>query len=98
MKSIPPFQLIPKALSEEARKMPRFKWAEAIIGTRHKLGGEPDFIQKTTVPHCKECNKEMVFYAQLDSINDEFCIGDCGMIYVFICFECLSSVSIIQSY
>ena len=28
----------------------------------------------------------MTYYAQLDSINDEFCIADCGMIYVFVCF------------
>lgn len=29
----------------------------------------------------------MSFYAQLDSINDEFCVADVGLIQVFVCFE-----------
>jgi hypothetical protein len=39
----------------------------------------------------------MTFYGQLDSINDDICIADCGMVYVFICFECYKSIAIIQS-
>jgi len=39
----------------------------------------------------------MTFYAQLDSISDEICIADCGMIYVFVCFGCYQSTSIVQS-
>src|SRR5260221_600456 len=40
----------------------------------------------------------MSFYGQLDSINDEFCIADCGMICVFICFGCNTTLSMIHSY
>jgi len=36
-------------------------------------------------------------YAQLGSLNDEFVIADCGMVYVFVCFECNEVKSIIQS-
>jgi hypothetical protein len=39
----------------------------------------------------------MTFYAQLDSINDEFCLADVGMIYVFVCFDCYDTKSILQS-
>ncbi len=30
----------------------------------------------------------MSFYGQLDSINDDICIADAGLISVFICFKC----------
>ena len=40
----------------------------------------------------------MTFYGQLDSINDEFRLGDCGMVYVFVCFDCIEVTSLIQSY
>lgn len=39
----------------------------------------------------------MTFLAQIDSMNDEFCIADCGMVYVFICFEDNDVASFIQS-
>ncbi|CAN7721300.1 hypothetical protein LJR290_006098 [Variovorax sp. LjRoot290] len=39
----------------------------------------------------------MTFYAQLDSINDEVVLADCGMIYVFVCFDCFETKSILQS-
>ena len=39
----------------------------------------------------------MTFYAQLDSINDDFCLADCGMIFVFVCFECFETKSVLQS-
>ena len=97
MKKIPPFRLEPKALNNEAMNLKKFKWADDEIGTRHKLGGEPDFIQGEDVPICEDCGHKMSFYGQLDSINDEFCIADCGMIYVFFCFDCNSTKSIVQS-
>ncbi|MBN2894051.1 MAG: hypothetical protein JXL97_19430 [Bacteroidales bacterium] len=95
---IPPFKLIAEPLNEEAKKLPPFKWADDEIGKRHQLGGKPQFIQNAEIPICPECKKQMTFYGQLDSINDEFIIADCGMIYVFLCFECNESKSIIQSY
>jgi len=39
----------------------------------------------------------MSFYGQLDSMNDEFVLADCGIIYVFVCFDCLQTKSILQS-
>ncbi len=76
MKTIPPFKLEPKPLNEEAKNLPKFKCAGEEIGTRHQLGGNPDFIQKTEWPVCPSCGNKMTFYAQLDSINDEYIIAD----------------------
>lgn len=98
VRKIPPFKLIPQALNEEALKLPKFKWASDEIGTRHQLGGKPFFLQGEIFPSCSGCNKKMTFYAQLDSINDEFQIADCGIIYVFLCFDCNETQSLIQSY
>jgi uncharacterized protein YwqG len=97
MRAIPPFKLVPEPLDQEAAALPPFKWAGGDIGQRHRLGGSPDFIQADEVPTCS-CGRTMAFYAQLDSINDEFILGDCGMIYVFVCFDCLETKSILQSF
>ncbi|MGJ5082654.1 hypothetical protein [Bradyrhizobium sp. HKCCYLS3013] len=97
MKVIPPFQLVPEPLDDVAREMPPFKLAPKPIGRRHRLGGSPDFIQGDEWPTCKTCRVKMTFYGQLDSINDEICIADCGMIYVFLCFDCYASESFVQS-
>ena len=48
-------------------------------------------------PHCPNGHGAMSFYGQLDSINDDLCLGDCGMIYVFFCFDCFESTSLLQS-
>jgi hypothetical protein len=97
-KSIPPIRLIPKPLNDAAKKLPKFRWAGKEIGTRHRLGGEPDWIQGEETPECPDCDEPMTFYGQLDSINDEFIIADCGMIYVFFCFDCLEAEAIVQFY
>ena len=97
MKPIPPFQLVPVPLSEDAANLPPFKWAGKQIGKRHRLGGEPEFLQDSEIPACT-CGKQMTFYGQLDSINDEFILADCGMIYVFVCFDCFQTKSVLQSY
>jgi hypothetical protein len=39
----------------------------------------------------------MNFYAQLDSINDDFVLGDVGMVYVFVCFYCQEAHATIHS-
>ena len=98
MKSILPFKLVPQPLSGAAAALPKFKYAGEEMGTRHQLGGDPNFLQPADWPACPSCKKHMTFYAQLDSINDEFCIGDCGMIYVFVCLHCLEVHSFVQSY
>jgi len=97
MRDIPPFRLTPEPLTDEAAALPPFKWAGEDIGRRHRLGGSPDFIQSSYFPQCS-CGKEMTFYAQLDSINDEIILADCGMIYVFVCFYCFETKSVLQSY
>jgi hypothetical protein len=96
MRKIPPFKLVAQPLTDEAASLSPFKWANDDIGKRHRLGGDPDFIQKIDLPKCS-CGKNMTFYAQLDSIND-FVLADCGMIYIFVCFDCFESKSVLQSY
>ena len=98
MRPIPPFKLVPEPLDESAATLPKFRWAGEGIGLRHRLGGVPEFIQSAEWPDCPTCKAQMTFYAQLDSINDDFCIADCGMIYVFLCFECLVVETVVQSY
>ena len=78
--------------------MPPFKWASPEVGARHRLGGDPEFLQAgDEVPKCPGCRERMTFYAQLDSINDDFCLADVGLLYVFICFDCLTTASFISS-
>ena len=97
MRSIPPFKLLPQPLTEEAAELPTFRSAGPEIGTRHRLGGEPSFIQPANYPSYADCGETMTFYGQLDSINDEFVLADVGLVFVFVCFECFSSASFIQS-
>jgi|SRR5688572_25191365 hypothetical protein len=98
MKTIPTFKLVPEPVTDEARHLPKFRWAGKEVGTRHQLGGPPARpISDDSWPHCQDCNDRMTFYGQLDSINDEFCIADAGLIYVFICFECNEVKAIIET-
>lgn len=80
--------------SPEAKRSIGFKW-NVEAGGRCKLGGEPDWIQEPERPAC--CGSPMVFYGQLDSIGDDFMLADCGMIFVFVCFDCYGTKSILQS-
>lgn len=95
MRPIPPFKLVPQPLNEEAAALPPFRWTSGEEGKRHRLGGEPEFLQMPDYPKCS-CGEQMTFYGQLDSINDEFVLADCGIIYVFVCFDCLETKSILQ--
>jgi uncharacterized protein YwqG len=83
------------------------------LGLRSKLGGLPDWDQNDETPTCPSCNQEMVFIGQLDSFeHDEahnphrkncigcdqhYMFGDVGLIYIFFCFACQESISIVQS-
>jgi hypothetical protein len=89
-----PLQVVPT--SSEARELVGFKWASPEVGTRHKLGGSPEWLQQPEVPICS-CGKSMSFYGQLDSIGDDVCLADCGIIYVFVCFGCFETKSVLQS-
>ena len=82
------------------------------LGVRSKLGGEPDWVQVPEVPKCRECKQPMTFIAQIDSIEhderhnphaidclsgqQQYMFGDVGMIYVFMCFGCMETKSIVQ--
>lgn len=83
--------------SDEARAIMGFKWADAEVGTRHKIGGAPDFQQDPHVPVCPTCGESMTFYGQLDSVGDRLILADCGLVYVFVCFDCYQTASFIQS-
>jgi hypothetical protein len=39
----------------------------------------------------------MTFYGQLDSINDEFVLADVGLVFVFVCFDCFTSMSVVPT-
>jgi hypothetical protein len=99
---IPEIKIILNPETDEAKNSIGFKWAGEdsegrIVGSRHKIGREPDWLQSDETPVC-ECGKKMSFYGQFDSLGDDICLGDCGIVYVFVCFECFTTQSIIQSY
>lgn len=99
MERLPEYKLELIPQSEEAKQTRHFSencWKD--LGYRFKLGGTPDFIQGEDWPICPHCHQKMSFYAQLDAIGESIDIADCGMIYVFLCFDCYETKSIVQSY
>ena len=82
------------------------------LGVRSKLGGGPDWVQNPEVPKCSDCKQPMTFIAQIDSMEhdeehnphaidcssgqQQYMFGDVGMIYVFMCFGCMNTKSLIQ--
>ena len=96
MNLIPPFKLIAEPLNDDSANLPPFKWAGGEIGKRHRIGGKPDLIVEADFPIC-ECGKQMTFYGQLDSLNDEYDLADCGIIQVFVCFDCFQTKSVLSS-
>lgn len=100
MTVLPPFKLVPEPLDDEARDaMQPNPNVDPEIGTRHRLGGQPDFIQQDEIPTCQYCHKPMTFYAQLDAIGhaSEYDIADAGLIYVFLCFDDFEAQAIVHS-
>lgn len=97
MSQIPeiPFVLAPQ--TDEAKSVIGFKMNDKM-GKKSKLGGEPEWIQHDETPICVSCAEAMTFYGQLDCIGDNFSLGDCGMIYVFVCLKCLETKSFLQCY
>lgn len=96
MRTLPPFKLVPVPMRNYSRPVSFGPNAEGF-GERHQLGGLPEFIEPDTdVPTCR-FGKPMTFYAQLDSISEEFMIADRGMIYVFICLDCFEVKAVVQS-
>ena len=80
------------------------------IGMRSKLGGKPDWCQSAKVPNCSDCGAPMSFIAQIDSMEhkegynphavdydkQDYMFADVGMIYVFMCFDCMETQSVLQ--
>lgn len=82
------------------------------LGLRSKLGGTPDWDQAEETPTCPECKEKMSFVAQIDSIEhdakhnphaidclsdqQQYMFSDVGMLYVFCCFDCNTSASVMQ--
>jgi hypothetical protein len=98
-KEIPEYALELIPVDENAKNNRIFSkhcWKE--LGKRFKIGGKPSFIQDPEYPRCPYCQKDMIFYAQLDTVSDKYDIGDSGLIYVFYCFDCNEAKAIVQSY
>ena len=82
------------------------------LGLRSKLGGTPDWDQEGETPTCPECEEKMSFVAQIDSIehdskhnphaidalsdHQQYMFSDVGMLYVFCCFNCNTTASVMQ--
>lgn len=93
----PEIPLLPSPTTAEGGATVGFKWAGPTAGHRHKVGGDPDWLQGPEVPSCPECHTPMSFYGQLDSVGDDMTLVDVGMIYVFVCFDCYTTKSVLQS-
>ena len=94
MKKIPEIKLSPKAETKEAKHVLGFEPSDTFWGSC-KYGGEPDWIQDPFEPEC--CGKPMTFYAQIDGLHNDFELADSGIIYVFVCMNCYSAFSEMQS-
>jgi hypothetical protein len=84
---IPEIKLVPLLDTEETRKAVGYKWNKNA-GTRHKLDGEPEGLNLEEYPLCNSCNSTMTFYAQIDSIGEDYDLADCMVIHQFVCFDC----------
>lgn len=98
MTQVPPFRLVPEPLDDRAAAMldVGFKWASSEVGRRHQLGGEPSHLS-TPEPTCPSCSAPMTFYGQLDSLSEEICLADAGVVTIWICFDCFQATARIES-
>ncbi|MGL6074675.1 MAG: hypothetical protein ACRC8S_10985 [Fimbriiglobus sp.] len=89
-----PLRMAPETSKAKALVAGNYGYQEA--GDRHKLGGQPDWIQADETPDCPECSEAMEFYGQLDHLGSVEGLQDLGMIYVFLCRECYTTEAILQ--
>lgn len=97
-RQLPLIRLRAEPVDETAQAVLGFKYADPLIGKRHQIGGSPTWLQGEEVPKCPNCHHPMTFYGQLDSIGDQIVIADCGLIYVFLCFDCFQAKAVVQSF
>jgi hypothetical protein len=96
MRTIPPFKLVPVPTKSRVA-LPSLAPAAPRFNKGHQLGGTPEFIEPgQEIPKC-QYGQPTTFYAQLDSMSEEFMLADRGMIYVFVCFDCFETVAVLQS-
>ena len=86
---IPKIKLIPNPESKEAKSALGYKWNDEA-GKRHFLGGKPNGVEESDYPNCKDCGEKMTFYAQIDSIGENFDLADCMVIHTYVCFDCFT--------
>jgi len=94
---IPPFRLVLHPETAEAAAVAGFEWAAPEVGHRHRIGGEPTWLQGDATPACPDCGRQMTFYAQRDFARRRRRIADCGLVYVFVCFDDFRAQAVIQS-
>jgi hypothetical protein len=95
LKELPEIKLFRPTATEQAFEHAGNDIFGRPVGHRNKLGGQPDWLQAGyEAPACSQCRKAMTFYGQLDSIDEHANIADCGMIYVFLCFDCFQADAI----
>lgn len=93
---IPEFKMILHPLSEEAKELRGINLDSKNICNESKLGGYPECITSEVWPNCPECGIKMSFYAQLAPVSPDYPICSNSTVYVFLCFDCYESFSIIQ--
>ena len=107
MQALPEYRMSFESISNGAPPIDLDK-----LGERSKLGGNPDWEQENETPNCPQCNREMTFVAQIDSISHDsdsnphrvhflskeprYMFGDVGMIYIFYCFDCSQAMAVTQ--
>jgi hypothetical protein len=94
---LPEFRLSAAPVDDAAAEAMGFRWADAEVGQRHKIGGVPDPSHSNEAPTCTSCESAMSFYGQLDSIGDGLVLADCGLVQVFVCFDCFTASAFVQS-
>ncbi len=74
-------------------------YVDPEIGARHRLGGTPDLPPELEWPVCPHGDGPMSFFAQLDGFPavTEFDLADAGLIFVFVCFDCLEVAALFHS-
>ncbi len=86
---IPKVKLLTHPETEDAKSIVGYKWND-LAGTRHYLGGKPEGVRLEEYPNCDDCGIVMTFYAQIDSIGENYDLADCMVIHNFVCFDCFT--------